>query len=220
MWFRYPSRPDQWILKNFTLTIQPCDSIAIVGESGQGKSTLINLIMRFYDPDFGSILVDDIDITEWNINELRMKMGLVMQEPTLFNYTVKENILYGKIKASNEEIVEAALIANANEFIESKELERAFETSATSLATEWENSKKTILEIFEKKEEPKLAEKRYAVYEKSLKKKKQIELTKHQTFAASIGDIDMRTDAEKGDFALHRGYAITSGIKGSKLSGG
>jgi len=78
VWFRYPSRPDQWVLKDFKLTIQPCDSIAIVGESGQGKSTLINLIMRFYDPDFGQILIDDIDVTDWNINELRMNMGLVM----------------------------------------------------------------------------------------------------------------------------------------------
>ena len=78
LWFRYPSRPDQWILKGFNLTINPKDSIAIVGESGQGKSTLINLIMRFYDPDFGSILVDGVDVKDWNICDLRMKMGLVM----------------------------------------------------------------------------------------------------------------------------------------------
>ena len=77
------------------------DSIAIVGESGQGKSTMINLIMRFYDPDFGTVLIDGVDVKEYDINQLRNRMGLVMQEPTLFNYTVKENILYGNIKASN-----------------------------------------------------------------------------------------------------------------------
>ena len=78
LWFRYPSRPDQWVLKNFNLTIFPKESVAIVGESGQGKSTLISLIMRFYDPDFGRILVDGVDIKQWNICELRAKMGLVM----------------------------------------------------------------------------------------------------------------------------------------------
>ena len=67
----------------------------MVGESGQGKSTLISLIMRFYDPEFGQVLIDGVDVREYNVKELRAKMGLVNQEPTLFNYTVKENILYG-----------------------------------------------------------------------------------------------------------------------------
>ena len=62
---------------------------------------MINLIMRFYDPDFGTVLIDGVDVKEYDINQLRNRMGLVMQEPTLFNYTVKENILYGNIKASN-----------------------------------------------------------------------------------------------------------------------
>lgn len=83
--------------------------------------------------------------------------------------------MYGKIRASNEEIVEAALIANANEFIESPELERAFETNATSLASEWADSKQTILEIFEKNEDAKMAAKRFKVYETSLAKKSSAE---------------------------------------------
>jgi ABC-type multidrug transport system fused ATPase/permease subunit len=74
--------------------------------------------MRFYDPDFGQVLIDGVDVRDYNVAELRAKMGLVQQEPTLFNYSVKENILYGKIKASNEDIKKAAEIANATEFIE------------------------------------------------------------------------------------------------------
>jgi ABC-type multidrug transport system fused ATPase/permease subunit len=72
-----------------------------VGESGQGKSTLINLIMRFYDPDFGQVLIDGVDVRCYKLDQLRGRMGLVMQEPTLFNYSVRENILYGNLKASN-----------------------------------------------------------------------------------------------------------------------
>lgn len=86
--------------------------------------------MRFYDPDFGQVLVDGIDVRNYNLHELRARMGLVMQEPTLFNYTVKENILYGNIKASNQEIKDACDIANATEFIESQTLERQFDDSA------------------------------------------------------------------------------------------
>ena len=83
------------------------------------------------------------------------------------------------MNATNEEISDSALIANAHEFIESHELERAFETSATSLADEWENSKKEIMEVFLKKDDQKMAEKRYKTYAKSLDKKKQVELSKH-----------------------------------------
>jgi len=96
VWFRYPLRPKQWVFKGLNLKINPKDCIAIVGESGQGKSTFINLLMRFYDADFGHIYIDGIDIKKYNIRELRQRMGLVMQEPTLFNYTIKENVLYGK----------------------------------------------------------------------------------------------------------------------------
>ena len=68
MWFRYPTRRDQWIFKGLNLKINPRDNIAIVGESGQGKSTLISLIMRFYDPDFGTVLVDGVDVRQYNIS--------------------------------------------------------------------------------------------------------------------------------------------------------
>ena len=89
--------------------------------------------MRFYDPEFGEIYIDGVNIKDYKISELRNSMGLVMQEPTLFNYTIKENILYGKINASNQEIIDAAEIANAQEFIEASELSKAFDDDAGSL---------------------------------------------------------------------------------------
>ena len=95
--------------------------------------------MRFYDPDFGTVLIDGVDIKTYNIKELRERMGLVMQEPTLFNYTIKENILYGNTKASNLEIKTAVDIANAAEFIESSELDKAFDDSAISLKQAFES---------------------------------------------------------------------------------
>jgi len=89
--------------------------------------------MRFYDPDFGKILIDGRDIRKYNILNLRQRMGLVMQESTLFNYSVKENILYGNLLATNEDIVNAAEIANAREFIESDTLQHQLVDDPTQL---------------------------------------------------------------------------------------
>jgi ABC-type multidrug transport system fused ATPase/permease subunit len=89
--------------------------------------------MRFYDINFGSILVDGVDIRKYNIKQLRQRMGLVMQEPTLFNYSIKENVLYGNQTAPNAKIIEACEIANARVFIESDELEHAVEDNVKSL---------------------------------------------------------------------------------------
>ena len=133
VWFRYPTRLQQWVFKGLNLKINQNDAIAIVGESGQGKSTFINLVMRFYDPEFGQVLIDGVDIKTVNVSHLRQKLGLVMQEPILFNYTLTENILYGKLNASNEEVQNAAQVANAREFIESKELSSAFSDEPAAL---------------------------------------------------------------------------------------
>jgi ATP-binding cassette subfamily B (MDR/TAP) protein 1 len=78
VWFRYPSRPKQWIFKGLNLEINPMDNIAIVGESGQGKSTFILLLLRFYDAEKGTITIDGVPIEKYNIGELRKQMGLVM----------------------------------------------------------------------------------------------------------------------------------------------
>jgi ABC-type multidrug transport system fused ATPase/permease subunit len=86
------------------LVINPGESVALVGESGCGKSTFVNLMMRFYDPDFGEILLDGVNIKDYNLHELRKAVSLVMQEPIIFNYSILENMLYGKLNARNSEI--------------------------------------------------------------------------------------------------------------------
>jgi ABC-type multidrug transport system fused ATPase/permease subunit len=104
VWFRYPTRRNDWVLKGLNLKIMPNETVALVGESGCGKSTMVSLILRFYDVDEGLILIDGVNIKEWDLPSLRKAMGLVQQEPTLFNYTVAENILYGETYAKNSEI--------------------------------------------------------------------------------------------------------------------
>ena len=90
------------------MVINPSESVALVGESGCGKSTFVNLMMRFYDPDFGEILLDGVNIKDYNLHELRKSVSLVMQEPIIFNYSILENMLYGKLDAKNSEIQDSA----------------------------------------------------------------------------------------------------------------
>jgi ATP-binding cassette subfamily B (MDR/TAP) protein 1 len=78
VWFRYPTRKNEFVLRGLTLTILPNESVALVGESGCGKSTFVNLMMRFYDPDYGQILLDGVDIKEYNLHDLRKAISLVM----------------------------------------------------------------------------------------------------------------------------------------------
>ena len=101
VWFRYPTRKEDFVHRGLNLTINPGESIALVGESGCGKSTFVNLLMRFYDIDDGEILLDGVDIKKINLHDLRKAISLVMQEPIIFNYSIVENILYGNLKASN-----------------------------------------------------------------------------------------------------------------------
>ncbi|KAJ1278281.1 hypothetical protein BS78_04G068100 [Paspalum vaginatum] len=117
--FAYPSRPDVTIFRGFSLSIQPGKSTALVGQSGSGKSTIIGLVERFYDPLKGVIEIDDRDIRTYNLRALRKHIGLVSQEPTLFAGSIRENIVYGTETASEEEIENAARHANAHDFISS-----------------------------------------------------------------------------------------------------
>ena len=112
-------RPSITVLRDFSLLIRPGETMAIVGSSGAGKSTVVNLLMRFYEPTSGRILIDGYPITQLSLGYLRKKIGLVLQEPVLFSGTIRENIKYGKLKASDEEVVRAAEAANAHEFIAS-----------------------------------------------------------------------------------------------------
>jgi len=118
VWFRYPSRKEDFVLRGLNIKINPNDSIALVGESGCGKSTFVNLLMRFYDVDFGEILIDGINIKKYNLHSLRQKISLVMQEPNIFNYSILENILYGKLDARNSDILHATELAACTDFIE------------------------------------------------------------------------------------------------------
>lgn len=120
--FFYPTRPKQMILCNLSLRIDAGKVVALVGQSGSGKSTIIRLIERFYDPLRGSVEVDGIDIKSYNLRSLRSHIALVSQEPTLFAGTIHENIAYGKETATETEIIAAATIANAHEFIRSNSL--------------------------------------------------------------------------------------------------
>ncbi|XP_023549974.1 ABC transporter B family member 15-like isoform X2 [Cucurbita pepo subsp. pepo] len=115
--FAYPSRPETIILKDLTITIPAGRTVALVGSSGSGKSTVISLLQRFYDPLGGSILMDGVGIERLQLKWLRSQMGLVSQEPALFATSIKENILFGKEDATMDEIIEAAKASNAHNFI-------------------------------------------------------------------------------------------------------
>ncbi|XP_061991014.1 ABC transporter B family member 11-like isoform X2 [Rosa rugosa] len=116
--FSYPSRPDEQILHGFCLSIPSGATAALVGQSGSGKSTIISLIERFYDPQAGEVLIDGVNLKEFQLKWIRQKIGLVSQEPVLFTGSIKDNIAYGKDGATTEEIKAAAELANAAKFID------------------------------------------------------------------------------------------------------
>ncbi|KAG1354245.1 ABC transporter B family member 2 [Cocos nucifera] len=115
--FCYPSRPEVIIFRDFDLKVKAGKSMALVGTSGSGKSTVLALILRFYDPTAGKVLIDGKDIKKLRLKSLRKHIGLVQQEPALFATTIYDNILYGKDGATEAEVIEAAKLANAHSFI-------------------------------------------------------------------------------------------------------
>ncbi|CAH2045071.1 unnamed protein product [Thlaspi arvense] len=115
--FMYPSRPETLIFDDLCLRISCGKTVALVGGSGSGKSTVISLLQRFYDPTAGEILIDGVSINKLQVKWLRSQMGLVSQEPALFATTIEDNILFGKEDASMDEVVEAAKASNAHNFI-------------------------------------------------------------------------------------------------------
>jgi ABC-type multidrug transport system fused ATPase/permease subunit len=108
---------DNPVLREVSFSIAPGEVVGIVGPTGSGKSTVLSLLPRFYDPALGRILIDDIDIADYKVSALRSQIGFVLQDSVLFHGTVRENIAYGRPEASDEEIVAAAKIANAHDFI-------------------------------------------------------------------------------------------------------
>ena len=120
--FSYPNKKDKIILKNLSFTISPGKKVALVGYSGSGKSTILQLLERFYDIQNGEILIDDINIKEYNLIKLRRKIGLVSQEPSLFKRNVFDNIKYGDLEKGNEEVIQAAKSAHIDHLLDQNEI--------------------------------------------------------------------------------------------------
>jgi len=143
--FVYPTRKETRVLKSFNLTIQPGETVALVGPSGSGKSTVIQLLERFYDPVKGTVFVDDVDIRDYDLKWYRKNIGLVSQEPILFSGTITENILFGKPEASMEEVENAAKMANAYDFIMQQPM--AFSTKVGEKGTQLSGGQKQRIAI-------------------------------------------------------------------------
>lgn len=124
--FRYPTRTDSLALDKFDLAVAPGETVAIVGPSGAGKTTVFNLLLRFYDPEAGALRLDGVDIRDLALNDLRHALAIVPQEPVLFTATVAENIRYGRPEASDTEVRAAAEAASALGFIQA--LPQGFDT--------------------------------------------------------------------------------------------
>ena len=133
------------ILKNLDLTVEPGEVVAFVGPSGAGKSTLVNLVPRFYDIDSGKILVDGHNIADVKVKSLRRNIGMVLQDNILFTGTIRDNILYGRPGAEDDEIVNAAIMANAHDFIES--LPEGYETQIGERGTKLSGGQKQRIAI-------------------------------------------------------------------------
>ena len=119
--FSYPARPDVQVLQGVSISLNPGKTLALVGPSGCGKSTVVSLIERFYDPSSGSLTLENFDLRDLNLQWLRSQIGIVSQEPVLFDASIAENIRYGALfrEVSDEEVIEAAKSANIHSFIES-----------------------------------------------------------------------------------------------------
>ncbi|KAF8561330.1 hypothetical protein P879_01757 [Paragonimus westermani] len=127
--FSYPSRPDKLVLENFNVTIEQHQTVAFIGPSGCGKSTVMHLLQRLYDPVRGKVMVGDLDLRQLDLHWFRSQIGVVQQEPVIFTGTIAENIRMGNLNATDEQVIEAAKLANAHHFITS--FPNAYETKVT-----------------------------------------------------------------------------------------
>ncbi|WP_232698741.1 ABC transporter ATP-binding protein [Brevibacillus daliensis] len=138
-------KPDVPILKEINLTAKPGEMIALVGPTGSGKTTIVNLLMRFYDVNNGKVTIDGQDIRELNKDDLRSSIGMVLQDTYLFQGTIKENIRYGRLEATDEEVEEAAKLANAHTFI--KKLTKGYDTELMEDASNLSQGQRQLVTI-------------------------------------------------------------------------
>lgn len=143
--FHYPSRPRNEIFTGLNLSVRHGETLAIVGPSGGGKSTIIQMIERFYDPLSGSVEYEGTNLKDFNVQSLREQLGLVSQEPTLFNKTIAENIKFGLPTATQSEIEDAAKKANAHDFIMS--FPQGYDTEVGENATQVSGGQKQRIAI-------------------------------------------------------------------------
>jgi ATP-binding cassette subfamily B protein len=137
--------PDVLVLKHVSLEAAPGQMIALVGPTGAGKTTIANLLTRFYDIDGGSIQIDDLDVSSLKRDDLRRKLGLVLQDNFLFAATVMENIRYGRLEASDQEVIAAAKLANADGFI--RRLPHGYQTMLTERGSNLSQGQRQLLAI-------------------------------------------------------------------------
>jgi len=133
------------ILKNIHFSAVPGEMIALIGPTGSGKTTIINLVMRFYDVQSGELLLDGRNIKDYKLRDLRKRIGIVLQDPYLFSGTIMENIRYGRLEATDEEVIEAAKTASAHGFI--KHLPNQYQTTITSGGQNISQGQKQLLSI-------------------------------------------------------------------------
>ncbi|BFZ01115.1 hypothetical protein BsWGS_04154 [Bradybaena similaris] len=143
--FSYPARPDIEILKDLSLTIEPGQNVALVGPSGCGKSTTVQLVQRFYDTAAGTVLIDGHNIKDMNLKWLREQIGVVSQEPVLFDASIEENIRFGKLDATEKEVHQAAREANAHDFI--KALPEGYKTNVGERGAQLSGGQKQRISI-------------------------------------------------------------------------
>ncbi|WP_193345563.1 ABC transporter ATP-binding protein [Caldicellulosiruptor kronotskyensis] len=143
VWFSYTK--GQPVIKNISFKVKPGQMVALVGPTGSGKTTIVNLLSRFYDVDSGQILIDGTDIRKINRQSLRKKLGIVLQDTFLFSESVKENIRYGKLSATDDEVILASKMANAHDFI--KHLPHGYNTVLTDNGMDLSQGQRQLLAI-------------------------------------------------------------------------
>ncbi len=135
--------PEKPVLEDVSFTVKPGETIALVGPTGAGKTTIVSLISRFYDPVEGRVLIDGVDIRDVTLYSLRKQMGIMLQEPFIFSGTIMDNIRYGRLDATDEEVIEAAKIVHAHEFI--KEMEDGYYTQVQERGSRLSQGQKQLI---------------------------------------------------------------------------